>query len=104
MVDFITEEIPMEGRVTVYPHYMRLHPSSDGMMHDECMVGIGGTSIRWSAAIRNVPDTAKLHDTGSRRDGSHIKTKARSSITIGIVGAVCSSPTPHAAKVIFKSP
>jgi hypothetical protein len=33
------------------------------MMHDECMVGVGGTSIRWSAAIRNVPDTAKLHDT-----------------------------------------
>jgi uncharacterized protein (DUF2235 family) len=63
MVDFITEEIPTEGRVTVDPHYMRLHPSSDGMMHDECMVGIGGTSLRWSAAIRNVPDTAKLHDT-----------------------------------------
>jgi uncharacterized protein (DUF2235 family) len=63
MVDFITEEIPLEGRVTVDPHYMRLHPSSDGMMHDECMVGVGGTSIRWSAAIRNVPNTAKLHDT-----------------------------------------
>jgi uncharacterized protein (DUF2235 family) len=63
MVDFITDEIPMEGRVTVDAYYMRLHPSSDGMMHDECMVGVGGTSIRWSAAIRNVPETAKLHDT-----------------------------------------
>jgi hypothetical protein len=41
----------VEGRITVDPHYMRLHPSSDGMMHDECMVGVGGTSIRWSAAI-----------------------------------------------------
>ena len=53
----------MEGRVIVDPQYMHLHPSSDGMMHDECMVGVGGTSIRWSAAIRNVPDTAKLHHT-----------------------------------------
>ncbi len=63
MVDFIMEEIPVEGRVTVDPHYMRLHPSSDGMMHDECMVGVGGTAIRWRAEIRNVPVTAKLHDT-----------------------------------------
>jgi uncharacterized protein (DUF2235 family) len=63
MVDFITNAISAEGRVTVDPQYMRLHPSSDGMMHDECMVGVGGTSLRWSAAIRNVPDTARLHDT-----------------------------------------
>jgi uncharacterized protein (DUF2235 family) len=69
MVDFITEEVPVEGRVTVDPHYMHLHPSSDGMMHDECMVGVGGTSIRWSAAIRNVPDTARLHDTVHERLG-----------------------------------
>jgi hypothetical protein len=63
MIDFITDEIPVEGRVTVDLQYMRLHPSSDGMMHDECMVGVGGTSIPWSVAIRNVPDTANLHDT-----------------------------------------
>lgn len=63
MVDFLTEAIPAEGRVIVDPHYMRLHPSSDGMMHDECMVGVGGTSVRWSAAVRNVPDTANLHET-----------------------------------------
>lgn len=63
MVDFITTEIPEPGRVCVDPHYMHLHPSSDGMMHDECMVGIGGTPLRWSAAIRIVPEKARLHDT-----------------------------------------
>jgi hypothetical protein len=33
------------------------------MMHDECMVDIGGTSLRWEKAIRDVPNTAQLHET-----------------------------------------
>ena len=32
-------------------------------MHDECMVGAGGTAIQWDRAIREVPDTAQLHNT-----------------------------------------
>ena len=31
------------------------------MMHDECMVGLGGTRLRWQQAIRDVPETAQLH-------------------------------------------
>jgi len=38
------------------------YPACDGMMHDECMVGIGGT--RWARAVRDVPDEATLHETG----------------------------------------
>lgn len=33
------------------------------MMHDECMVGVGGTSFKWAKAIREVSDTAQLHKT-----------------------------------------
>jgi hypothetical protein len=33
------------------------------MMHDECMVGIGGTALHWSKAVRDVPDGAQLHPT-----------------------------------------
>jgi uncharacterized protein (DUF2235 family) len=63
MVDFITKEIPPDRQVIADPDFLKLYPSSDGMMHDECMVGVGGTSIPWHVAIRDVPDTAKLHDT-----------------------------------------
>lgn len=44
MVDFVTKEIPEEGRVLADPALLHLYPSSAGMMHDECMVGIGGSS------------------------------------------------------------
>jgi uncharacterized protein (DUF2235 family) len=63
MVDFISKKIPEAARVIVDPDLLKLYPASDGMMHDECMVGMGGTSIKWPRAIRNVPDTAQLHDT-----------------------------------------
>jgi uncharacterized protein (DUF2235 family) len=62
MVDFVSKKIPEAGRVIVDPDFLKLYPSSDGMMHDECMVGMGGTSLRWARAVRNVPDTAQLHD------------------------------------------
>lgn len=63
MIDFITTEIPEAGRVLVDKTMLRLYPSADGMMHDECMVGMGGTSLHWSKAARDVPDTAQLHKT-----------------------------------------
>lgn len=63
MVDFITKKIPEAGRVNVDENLLRLYPSADGMMHDECMVGLGGTSFKWQKAIRTIPDTAQLHDT-----------------------------------------
>src|SRR3954453_13858966 len=47
MVDFISKKIPEAARVIVDPDLLKLYPSSDGMMHDECMVGMAGTSIKW---------------------------------------------------------
>jgi uncharacterized protein (DUF2235 family) len=61
MVDFITKELPEEARLDVDPSFIRLYPSADGMMHDECMVGIGGTPARWYPADRDVPRDAILH-------------------------------------------
>jgi uncharacterized protein (DUF2235 family) len=61
MVDFITKELPEEARVDIDPDFMTLSPSSDGMMHDECMVGIGGTPAHWYPADRDVPVDAVLH-------------------------------------------
>jgi hypothetical protein len=63
MVEFITDKIPEGGRVIVDKSLLRLYPSADGMMHDECMVGIGGSALHWSKAVRDVPDTAQLHET-----------------------------------------
>ncbi len=40
-----------------------IYPSADGMVHDQCMVGLGGTALHWSKAVRDVPDTAQLHET-----------------------------------------
>ena len=33
MVDFVTKELPEEGRVQLDPRYMVLYPSPDGIMH-----------------------------------------------------------------------
>jgi hypothetical protein len=63
MVDFITKELPDEGRVEVDADFITLFPSPDGMMHDECMVGIGGTPAHWYPADRDVPADAILHQT-----------------------------------------
>ena len=63
MVDFISEKIPLPNRIIVDRDQLRLYPSSDGMMHDECMVGVGGTRLKWDRAVRDVPDTAQLHPT-----------------------------------------
>ncbi|MGY3578816.1 phospholipase effector Tle1 domain-containing protein [Bradyrhizobium sp. USDA 4504] len=63
MVEFIAEKIPAPERVIVDRNLLQLFPSADGMMHDECMVGIGGTSLNWSKAVREIPDAAQLHET-----------------------------------------
>lgn len=63
MVEFISKKIPEPNRVMVDEGLLKLYPSSDGMMHDECMVGVGGTFLKWDRAIRDVPDTAQLHET-----------------------------------------
>lgn len=63
MTDFVTKELPVECRVFVDESVLDLHPSSDGMMHDECMVGIGGTPLHWYPADREVPAEAVLHET-----------------------------------------
>jgi hypothetical protein len=51
------------GRVLVDRELLKLYPSCDGMMHDECMVGIGGTRLQWHQAPRTVPETATLHQS-----------------------------------------
>jgi uncharacterized protein (DUF2235 family) len=63
MVDFITKELPEEGRVVADPAFLTLFPAPDGMMHDECMVGIDGTPAHWYPADRDVPVDAILHPT-----------------------------------------
>jgi uncharacterized protein (DUF2235 family) len=61
MVDLIAKELPAEAQVNVDTDYMTLYPSPDGMMHDECMVGIGGTPVHWYPTDRDVPADAMLH-------------------------------------------
>jgi type VI secretion system (T6SS) phospholipase Tle1-like effector len=63
MVDFITNKISETHKVLVDPGHLRLYPSSDGMMHDECMVGMGGTDLKWKRTVREVPHDAVLHAT-----------------------------------------
>lgn len=54
MVEFIADKIPEAGRVIVDKSLLRLYRSADGMMHDECMVGMGGMPLHWSKAVRDV--------------------------------------------------
>jgi uncharacterized protein (DUF2235 family) len=63
MVDFVTNKLPEEARLSIDDRYLKLYPSSDGMMHDECMVGIGGTPAHWYPSDRDVPHDAVLHHT-----------------------------------------
>lgn len=63
MTDFIELQIPQEGRAQIDRRFLALYPSADGMMHDECMVGVGGTPLKWYPADRDVPHDAILHST-----------------------------------------
>ena len=42
MADFSELELPKEGRVKINRDRLHCFPSSAGMMHDECKVGIRG--------------------------------------------------------------
>jgi uncharacterized protein (DUF2235 family) len=63
MADFIEYELPAEARVHVDRSVLRCSPSSAGMMHDQCMVGMAGTPLHWYPADRDVPTEAILHET-----------------------------------------
>jgi uncharacterized protein (DUF2235 family) len=63
MADFIELRLPQEGRVKVNRDRLHYFPSSAGMMHDECKVGMGGTPLHWHAKDRDVPTDAVLHDS-----------------------------------------
>lgn len=63
MCDFIADGLPEGQRVTIERRFLHLHPSADGMMHNELMVGVGGTPLRWYPADRDVPPDAILHPT-----------------------------------------
>jgi uncharacterized protein (DUF2235 family) len=63
MADFIEHELPAEARIHVDRAVLRCFPASSGMMHDECMVGIGGTPLHWYPRDRDVPTEAILHET-----------------------------------------
>lgn len=67
MVDFITQKLPEAGKVLTDPTLLRLYPAFDGMMHDECMVGIGGSPLHWARAVRDVPVEATLYETVYQR-------------------------------------
>jgi uncharacterized protein (DUF2235 family) len=61
MAEIISNELPPERQIIVDRRYLALYPDCEGMMHDECMVGVGGTPLRWFPAERNVPTDARLH-------------------------------------------
>ena len=63
MADFIETELPLEGRVAIDHRVLTLSPSCEGMMHDECMVGVAGSPLKWYPADRDVPHDAILHPT-----------------------------------------
>jgi uncharacterized protein (DUF2235 family) len=63
MADFVAKQLPEETRISIDDRYLKLYPSSEGMMHDECMVGIGGTPAHWYPGDRDVPPEAQLHHT-----------------------------------------
>jgi hypothetical protein len=58
MVDPVTNKLPEQARLSVDDRYLKLYLSSDGMMHDECMLGIGELL---HTGDRDVPHEAKLH-------------------------------------------
>jgi uncharacterized protein (DUF2235 family) len=67
MADFIEREIPEEGRVEIDRRVLTLYPSCEGMLHDECMVGVGGSPLKWYPADRDVPPEAVLHPSVYQR-------------------------------------
>lgn len=63
ITDFISTTLPEESRIDIDPRYMNLHPSSAGMMHDECMSG----NIPWDKTVRPVDVDGNLHESVMER-------------------------------------
>jgi hypothetical protein len=64
MKTFIAEELPEEMRVITNNDLLRTYPCSDGMMHDELMVGHTRAELHiWPATERKVEPTGELHET-----------------------------------------
>jgi uncharacterized protein (DUF2235 family) len=59
ILHFITNEVPEDKRITYNPDMLRLYPSFDGMMHDECQ----SSKVRWLKAPRIVVAEGTLHET-----------------------------------------
>ncbi|WP_271573997.1 hypothetical protein [Bradyrhizobium sp. CCBAU 11361] len=47
-MELITEKSLDASRPMVDKDLPRLYPSADGMMHDECMLDMGGTAFKWA--------------------------------------------------------
>ena len=65
IADFLRDDrLPVDKRVEINDALLHLHPSFDGMMHDECMAGgVGGTIIPWGKTERLVDPAGTLHKT-----------------------------------------
>ena len=59
IVDFATRELPAGRCIDVDERWLNLHPSSAGMMHDECMAG----KIPWGKTVRPVDPEGTLHES-----------------------------------------
>ena len=67
MADFISKELHPDAQVCLNEQFLKLFPSCDGMLHDECNVGVAGTLFHWNSADRKVPQDAQLHETVYQR-------------------------------------
>lgn len=66
MAGFVSSELPAEGRLVINPAVLRCYPSAEGMMHDECMVGIGGSMARLSVLRLHCTPPCRLLATSRR--------------------------------------
>jgi uncharacterized protein (DUF2235 family) len=69
MSDFVSKELPENARVLInVDDPLRCFPSSDGMMHDELMVGMGRSNVHvWARGDRKVDPEGELHFTVKER-------------------------------------
>jgi uncharacterized protein (DUF2235 family) len=64
MAELVSEKLPKEARVHIQPDLLQCFPSSDGMMHDELMVGVGHHHLRFFVRGDRLVDPAgTLHPT-----------------------------------------
>src|ERR1019366_4681114 len=59
ILDFVANDVPEDKRITYNRERLRLSPSCDGMMHDECQ----RSKVRWLKAPRIVAAEGTLHET-----------------------------------------